>query len=71
MALSDTAIRKAKPLDKGYKLYDELSLYLIISPSGSRLCRMKYKRHGIEKKLSPSSTWPSQVQRQTHPHCPW
>ncbi|WP_019368819.1 Arm DNA-binding domain-containing protein [Sphingomonas sp. HT-1] len=52
MALSDIAIRKAKTLDRAYKLYDGLGLFLVVSPSGSRLWRMKYKRHGIEKKLS-------------------
>ena len=56
MALSDIAIRKAKPLDKAYKLYDGLGLFLVVSPSGSRLWRMKYKRHGIEKKLSLAPT---------------
>ncbi|WP_165831064.1 tyrosine-type recombinase/integrase [Sphingomonas pokkalii] len=55
MALSDIAIRKAKTRDKAYKLYDELGLFLLVSPSGSRLWRMKYKRHGVEKKLSLGS----------------
>jgi hypothetical protein len=49
MALSDIAIRKAKTRDKAYKLYDELGLFLLVSPSGSRLWRMKYKHHGVEK----------------------
>lgn len=37
MPLSDMAIRKAKTREKAYKLYDELGLYVIVSPSGSRL----------------------------------
>lgn len=32
MSLSDMAIRKAKTRDKAYKLYDELGLYLVVSP---------------------------------------
>lgn len=52
MPLSDMAIRKAKTRDTAYKLYDELGLYLIVSPSGSRLWRMKFKHRGLEKKLS-------------------
>jgi hypothetical protein len=52
MPLSDMAIRKAKTREKAYKLYDELGLYLIVSPSGSRLWRMKFKHRGVEKKLS-------------------
>jgi len=52
MPLSDMAIRKAKTREKAYKLYDELGLYLIVSPSGSRLWRMKFRHRGLEKKLS-------------------
>lgn len=52
MALTDIAIRRARTRDKAYKIYDELGLFLIVSPSGSRLWRMKFKRHGVEKKLS-------------------
>src|SRR5436309_796422 len=52
MPLSDMAIRKAKTREKAYKLYDELGLYVIVSPSGSRLWRMKFKHRGVEKKLS-------------------
>lgn len=52
MALTDIAIRRARTRDKAYKLYDELGLFLIVAPSGSRLWRMRFKRHGIEKKLS-------------------
>lgn len=52
MALTDIAIRRARTREKAYKMYDELGLFLIVSPSGSRLWRMKFKRHGVEKKLS-------------------
>lgn len=52
MSLTDIAIRRAKTRDKPYKLYDELGLFLVISPSGSRLWRMKFRHGGTEKKLS-------------------
>tara|TARA_R110000868_G_scaffold32613_12_gene118741 strand:+ start:1234 stop:1569 length:336 start_codon:yes stop_codon:yes gene_type:complete len=45
MSLSDIAIRRAKTRDKPYKLYDELGLFLVISPSG-------FRHSGAEKKLS-------------------
>ncbi|WP_229008448.1 Arm DNA-binding domain-containing protein [Methylophilus sp. Leaf408] len=37
MALSDTALRNAKPADKPYKLYDERGLYLIVNPGGGKM----------------------------------
>lgn len=52
MALTDTAIRKAKPTEKPYKVADEKGLYLFISPSGGKLWRMKYKFSGVEKLLA-------------------
>lgn len=52
MALSDTGIRSAKPLDRAYKLADEKGLFLLINPSGSKLWRLKYRFAGKEKKLA-------------------
>ncbi|MCP4303644.1 MAG: integrase arm-type DNA-binding domain-containing protein [bacterium] len=52
MALTDIAIRNAKPRDKGYKLADGGGLYLLVTPSGGRLWRVKYRVHGREKKLA-------------------
>jgi integrase len=52
MALTDTAIRNAKPREKDYKLADGGGLYLLVTSSGSRLWRMKYRADGVEKKLS-------------------
>jgi hypothetical protein len=37
MPLTDTEVRKARILDKPYKLGDERGLYLLVNPSGSRL----------------------------------
>lgn len=52
MPLTDVAIRNAKPKEKSYKMSDMLGLFLLISPSGSKLWRMKYRFKGAEKKLS-------------------
>lgn len=52
MPLTDTAIRKIKPTDKPYKVTDEKGLHLLVSPSGGKLWRMKYRFDGKEKLLS-------------------
>ena len=52
MALTDRAIRAAKPKDKDYKLAHEKGLYLLVTKSGSKLFKLKYRIHGKEKKLS-------------------
>jgi integrase len=51
MALTDVAIRNAKPKDKPYKLGDTLGLFLLVQPTGGRLWRLKYRMDGKEKKL--------------------
>ena len=51
MALTDTAIRAAKPKAKPYKLGDALGLFLLMQPSGGKLWRLKYRIGGVEKKL--------------------
>ncbi len=55
MALSDSAIRSAKPQDKPYKLYDEKGLFLLVATSGGKLWRFKYSYFGKEKTLSIGS----------------
>lgn len=52
MALTDTAIRNAKPGNKPKKMFDERGLFLLIQPSGGKLWRLKYRYLGKEKKLS-------------------
>jgi integrase len=52
MALSDTAIRAAKPSKKQFKLYDDGGLLLIVKPSGGKLWRLKYRYLGKEQALS-------------------
>lgn len=44
MALSDTAIRKAKPGEKPRKLTDGDGLYLLLKPDGARWWRFDYRR---------------------------
>ena len=53
MALTDTAIRALKPAAKDYKASDEKGLYLLVTPTGGRLWRLKYRSPGgVERKLS-------------------
>jgi len=52
MALTDTAIRNAKPKDKPYKVADAHGLYLLVNPTGSKLWRIKYRLEGAERKLA-------------------
>lgn len=57
MALTDTAIRTAKPKDKPYKLGDEKGLFLLVHPQKdgkkcSKYWRFKYRYGGKEKLLA-------------------
>ena len=52
MALNDTAIRAAKPREREYKLADGGGLYLLVTPAGGKLWRLKYRSHGVERKLA-------------------
>ncbi len=53
MPLTDTAVRKAK-LDKAraQKLYDARGLFLLVTPSGAKCWRFKYRFAGKEKLLA-------------------
>ena len=57
MKLTDTRIRTAKPREKPYKLFDGGGLYLMVTPSGGRWWRLKY-RHGGKEKLLAIGTYP-------------
>ncbi|MEO7505074.1 MAG: integrase arm-type DNA-binding domain-containing protein [Sphingomicrobium sp.] len=52
MALTDTAVRLAKAGGKDRKLADEKGLYLLVTATGSKLWRLKYRIGGKEKKLA-------------------
>ncbi len=55
MSLTDTAIRNAKPRERDYKLADGGGLYLLITPPGGKLWRLKFRTDGREKKLAIGS----------------
>jgi integrase len=52
VALTDVEIRKAKTLDKAYRLCDGSGLFLWITEAGGKLWRWKYRFHGKEKLMS-------------------
>ena len=52
MALTDTALRQAKPTEKARRISDAKGLYIEISPSGGKLWRLKYRFDKKEKRLS-------------------
>ncbi len=52
MALTDTTVKKAKAIDKTYRLSDAGGLYLLVTPTGSRLWRWKYRYEGKEKLMA-------------------
>ena len=52
MALTDLAIKGAKPKEKSYKLSDGGGLYIEISPAGGKWWRYKYRFNGKESRLS-------------------
>ncbi|CAN7159849.1 integrase arm-type DNA-binding domain-containing protein [Paraburkholderia hospita] len=52
MALTDVAIRGAKPTGKLYRLFDERGMYLEVSAAGGKWWRFKYRFGGKEKRLS-------------------
>jgi integrase len=47
--LTETRIRHAKPKQKPYKLPDGAGLYLLVTPAGSRLWRLRYRRPGAAR----------------------
>jgi len=51
LRLTDINIKRAKPNEKAYKLFDGGGLYLQIEPTGGKLWRFKYRFDGKEKKL--------------------
>ncbi|MBC2666578.1 tyrosine-type recombinase/integrase [Novosphingobium flavum] len=53
MALTNTAIRNAKPKAKPYKLTDEKGLFLLVQPSGGMLWRFKFRVDGRDEQGNP------------------
>ena len=50
--LAPLQVSNAKPKEKEYKLTDGGGLYLLVTPSGGKLWRLKCRFGGLEKKLS-------------------
>jgi hypothetical protein len=58
MSLTGALMVKAKPREKGYKLYDSHCLALLVAPTGSRWWRFNYRFGGKQKTLS-LGVWPN------------
>lgn len=52
MALTDVTIRNAKPGAKAIKLADGGGMFLLVTPAGGKLWRLKYRIDGREKLLA-------------------
>lgn len=52
MALTDVAVRNAKPGAKPVKLADGAGMFLLVTPAGGKLWRLKYRLDGREKLLA-------------------
>jgi integrase len=50
--LSDTKVRTIKPAEKPQKLFDGGGLFLLVTPTGGKLWRLKYRFGGTEKLLA-------------------
>jgi integrase len=50
--LTDTEIRRSKPTSKPYKLSDSGGLHLLVTPTGGKLWRWKYRCEGSEKLMA-------------------
>lgn len=52
MALTDVAVRNAKPGAKAIKLADGGGMFLLLTPAGGKLWRLKFRIDGREKLLA-------------------
>ncbi|MBV8181722.1 MAG: DUF4102 domain-containing protein [Mycobacterium sp.] len=50
--LTETRIRDAKPRERPYKLFDERGLFMLVTPTGGRLWRFRYRLGALEKLIS-------------------
>jgi integrase len=50
--LTETKVRSARARERSYKLFDERGLFLLITPSGGRLWRFRYRIGPLEKLIS-------------------
>ncbi len=52
MPLTDTVIRKAKPTERAFKLFDGHGLFLLVKPNGGKYWRLQYRNSGKQKLLA-------------------
>lgn len=68
MALTVLVVKNAQPRAKDYKLGDQRGLYLLVTPKGTKLWKMKYRFAGAERKLS-FGAWPEVSLQQARHKC--
>lgn len=55
MPLTDAAVRNLRPSERARKVADAQGLYMLVTPTGSRLWRLKFRFEGVEKLLALGS----------------
>src|SRR3954453_12085949 len=50
--LNEARIRASRPKDRQYKVFDERGLFMLVTPSGGKLWRFRYRLRGVEKLLT-------------------
>lgn len=50
--LTEIRIRAARPKERAYKLFDLRGLFMLVTPTGGRLWRFKYRMNGVETLLT-------------------
>lgn len=50
--LTDLKLRSAKPLSKNYKLYDELGLFLLVTPSNCKYWRLRFQLDNNSREMA-------------------
>lgn len=57
--LTAAQVKNAKPKDKPYKLYDGGGLFLLVTPAGGKLWRMKYQQESGREGLLSFGSYPA------------
>ncbi|WP_223535386.1 tyrosine-type recombinase/integrase [Pseudomonas sp. GL-B-16] len=52
MPLTDTAVRQAKPADKGFSITDASGLSLFVAPNGTKSWHFRFSWHGKQPRMS-------------------
>ena len=58
MPLNDTMIRHLKPKPAAYKMADEKGLFLLVTPTGGKLWRLKFRNSMGSRRNSPLAPIP-------------